>query len=323
MKPIHNLLRQRLYRTQKPIIEHPPIDLLSAFSERALGGSDRAPVLEHLSHCQDCREIVFLSAPQMQAESTSGATGRRASPWLSWPVLRWGAAAACAVIVVAAVQLRPGYHETPPAKSVTAAHKLSTVNGNVAAVAHPPATETRSAENSNSTPTIARRLQNMPGRAKAVPRASASRANDSHTNDADNDIAGNFDPQASFAPSAAPGNDDSTSLPPRWTITTEGTLQGSMDGGITWQPVRFSHDYVFRTVAASGQSIWLGGRNGVLFHSGDRGRHWSQLKPTAKRKLPTSDIVKIEFEDDQNGKLTTADNESWTTSDAGRSWQKQ
>jgi hypothetical protein len=116
---------------------------------------------------------------------------------------------------------------------------------------------------------------------------------------------------------------DLSDLNPRWTLTAEGTLQQSLDGGITWRRIHVSNGQVFRAVAAAGQSIWLGGKRGVLFHSSDAGQHWTQMQPTAKRNLPASDIIGIEFEDYQHGKLTTASNESWTTSDGGESWEKQ
>jgi hypothetical protein len=118
-------------------------------------------------------------------------------------------------------------------------------------------------------------------------------------------------------------HNDLSDLNPRWTLTAEGTLQQSLDGGITWRRIQVSHGLTFHAVAAAGQSIWLGGKRGVLFHSSDAGQHWTQMQPTAKRNLPASDIIGIEFEDYQHGKLTTASNESWTTSDAGESWEKQ
>jgi hypothetical protein len=118
-------------------------------------------------------------------------------------------------------------------------------------------------------------------------------------------------------------HNDLSDLNPRWTLTAEGTLQQSLDGGITWRRIQVSRGQTFRAVASAGQSIWLGGKKGVLFHSADAGQHWTQMQPTAKRNLPTSDIIGIEFEDYQHGKLTTASNESWTTSDAGQSWEKQ
>jgi hypothetical protein len=314
MKPIHNLLRQRLYRTQKPLIEHPPIDLLSAFSERALSGSDTAPVLQHLADCADCREIVFLAAPQLESVGLSPAENRpdpsSAARWISWPVLRWGTVAACAVIVVAAVRFQPIYRRA--GGDVTFAVRQSQQSAPQAA--RPDIVVANSGLTADGVPAnvppAARRLHTIPGKAKEVPPGLGAPS-------------GTSQQMTSLAATGAASNDTLRILPPRWTLTADGVLQRSLDGGITWQQIQVSHDRIFRAVAAAGRSIWLGGQKGVLFHSADAGQHWTQLKRTAKRPLPDSDIIGIEFEDDQHGKLTTASNESWTTSDAGHSWEKQ
>src|SRR5581483_5835273 len=84
---------------------HPDADLLTAFAEHALAGSERKKVLEHLSACSACRDIVTLSLPQA-AEAQPGASRARVSPRSRWSVLRWGALAASLTVVVAAVLLR-------------------------------------------------------------------------------------------------------------------------------------------------------------------------------------------------------------------------
>jgi hypothetical protein len=289
MKPIDNLLRQRLYRAQMPNIEHPPIDLLGAFSEKALSGPDRAPVLEHLAHCADCREIVFLASQEV-VQAPANPVSR--SSWIGWPAIRWATAAACAVIVVTAMKLHP---DKPQSYTEVLTAKQPTVLGtspNADVSARPFDTRT----------SPVRKLRAIPGKAKDAPQFSAS--------------------QLSYRP-----NSEMTvanpKLPPRWTLTAAGTVQRSLDGGITWQRIQVAHDRIFRSVAAAGPSIWLGGQNGILFHSSDAGQHWRQIKASATKPLPQSDIIGIEFEDGQHGKLTTASNESWITSDAGRSWQKQ
>jgi hypothetical protein len=328
MKPIHNLLRERLYRTQKPIIEHPPIDLLSAFSERALGRSDSASVLEHLSHCTDCREIAFLAIPEAESASIS-AVGKRPdprspAPWISWPVFRWGAVAACAVIAVATMRLHPGYRAMRPELIISQSQdqqhsrernessQIAEANssGGKLSIANSLATGTAGRDTSNGGLTAVRSRRSIPGKAKDVPQVLSARPENG------------ADRQTNFAAKGVSSN-AKLNLPPRWTLTAEGALQRSLDGGITWQPIQVSHDRAFRALAASGRSIWVGGQKGVLFHSADAGQHWKQMKRTAKTVLPTSDIIGIEFEDDQHGKITTASSELWKTSDAGRNWEKQ
>jgi hypothetical protein len=320
MKAIHNLLRQRLYRTQKPIIEHPPIDLLSAFSERALGRSNRVAVLEHLGQCADCREIVFLAVPQnIPAQEHTALPSNR---WISWPVLRWASVVACSVIVVAAMRLHPGYRAlhpdvNPPVRqSQPIFESKQSVPSTPEVVDSPP----QNSPPVNSSPEEKKLAQGVnpvrrphvpiPGKAKEAQRLSV-------------ESEASLDRQMVMELSPDYAHRDLSDLYPRWTLTAQGTLQQSLDGGITWRRIQVSRDQVFRAVAAAGQSIWLGGKKGVLFHSDDAGQHWTRMQPAAKTNLPTSDIIGIEFEDYQHGKLTTASNESWTTSDAGQSWEKQ
>ena len=313
MKSIHNLLRQRLYRTQKPIIEHPPIDLLSAFSERALGRPDRVTVLEHLAQCADCREIVFLAVPQNIPPQEYAALP--SSRWISWPVLRWASVVACSVIVVAAMRLHPGYRALHPEVVPAARQSQPTFESKQSAPTTQGIVDSIPRSNSQnklaeSVVPVQRPRVTIPGKAKEPQLLSV-------------DSEASLDRQMVLELSPDYAHKDLSDLYPRWTLTAEGTLQQSLDGGITWRRIQVSRDQVFRAVAAAGQSIWLGGKKGVLFHSDDAGQHWTRMQHAAKTNLPTSDIIGIEFEDYQHGKLTTASNESWTTSDAGQSWEKQ
>jgi hypothetical protein len=115
MTDLPNIVRERL-RAPRPE-NHPDPNLLSAFAERTLRDRERTVVLEHLALCGDCRDIVALAAPPIEP-SVAHDTGRgQRVPWFSWPVLRWGALAACLVIVGSAVFLR--YKLNQPASYVT------------------------------------------------------------------------------------------------------------------------------------------------------------------------------------------------------------
>jgi len=109
----------------------------------------------------------------------------------------------------------------------------------------------------------------------------------------------------------------------RWTISSDGQLQHSVDSGKTWQPVTVADKATFRALSANGPDLWIGGPAGLLYHSSDAGGHWTQIKPVADGASLTTDIATIEFIDRQHGKLTTSTGEIWTTADAGQTWRKQ
>jgi len=77
--------------------EHPDADVLTAFSERSLTAQERNGVLEHLSRCADCREIVALALPEQPVAELRPQRG--SGNWLTWPALRWGLIAAGIVAI--------------------------------------------------------------------------------------------------------------------------------------------------------------------------------------------------------------------------------
>ena len=116
---------------------------------------------------------------------------------------------------------------------------------------------------------------------------------------------------------------DVAKLAPRWTLSSTGVLQRSLDAGKTWETIPVASSAVFRALSVLDSDIWVGGSGGVLYHSSDSGQHWVQVKPTVEGKSLTADIIGVEFTDARHGKLTTASDETWVTTDAGESWQKK
>jgi len=114
-----------------------------------------------------------------------------------------------------------------------------------------------------------------------------------------------------------------TALLSRWTISSDGQLQHSIDAGKNWQPVVVADHATFRALSANGPDIWVGGPSGLLYHSTDSGAHWKQVKPGTAGEILTGDIAAIEFTDIHQGKVSTTTGEVWLTADAGQSWRKQ
>lgn len=118
MEQLPKIVQQRLQATAKAGV-HPDPDLLTAFAEKSLNQRERAQVLQHLGQCADCRNVVSLAMPEDDlAPSTIPARFR----WLTWPVLRWGALAACVVVVSAAVTL---HYERRPDRAPAIADKAT------------------------------------------------------------------------------------------------------------------------------------------------------------------------------------------------------
>ncbi|MDP9268782.1 MAG: zf-HC2 domain-containing protein [Acidobacteriota bacterium] len=77
----------------------------------------------------------------------------------------------------------------------------------------------------------------------------------------------------------------------RWTVTSDGRVQRSRDGGRNWADVPIAKDKAlkFRALAADGDEIWAGGASGALYYSANAGSTW---RP---HPLPgvTGDIIRL------------------------------
>jgi photosystem II stability/assembly factor-like uncharacterized protein len=136
-------------------------------------------------------------------------------------------------------------------------------------------------------------------------------------------------------------------LSPTWTIKA-GVLRRSVDNGRSWKNA-LRADHPLRCYASHNQDVWAGGKAGTLFHSVDGGVTWMQVQPSVNGQGLSSDITHIDVRSDDvrsdNGRsnarrhatrdvpadthvlpdivLTTRNRETWSSSDAGKTWEKK
>jgi|SRR5947209_7220097 len=145
MQDFANLLRQRLGAIPEPQA-HPDPDILSAYAEQVLTPAERQKIQEHLAACAPCREVVFLSLPQLQEEEVAWRPVRTRS----WALgLRWAALAAMIVVIIGLAVQQP-WKEKSGTSSFNTASDLPAKPANSGetadkAVASAPATQAQAA----------------------------------------------------------------------------------------------------------------------------------------------------------------------------------
>ncbi len=65
MEQLPKIVQRRLQTPQPGV--HPDSDLLAAFAEESLNDRERSLVLQHLAECADCRDVVSLAMPEIDA----------------------------------------------------------------------------------------------------------------------------------------------------------------------------------------------------------------------------------------------------------------
>jgi hypothetical protein len=110
-----------------------------------------------------------------------------------------------------------------------------------------------------------------------------------------------------------------------WAITA-GVLQRSLDSGQSWQSA-LRPDHPLLCFAIHGADVWTGGQAGTLFHSADSGITWVQVHPAVKGQQLSADVTHIDVDVDVPGTaeviVSTSNNETWSSTDSGATWQKK
>jgi hypothetical protein len=107
---------------------------------------------------------------------------------------------------------------------------------------------------------------------------------------------------------------------PRWRLTKERQLERASTIDNKWQTVPLEGQPVLHALFSSGPNVWVGGKDGVLFHSGDAGEHWQRVTVSHDSSTLAEDIIAIDFQDFQHGQFKTDKNAVWITSDGGQTW---
>jgi hypothetical protein len=128
-----------------------------------------------------------------------------------------------------------------------------------------------------------------------------------------------FTRRAAAAVAPAAKSRESASAQLHWRVA-DGKLFKSLDLN-QWQDAypRADADFEFSFVAAHGADVWAGGSHAALLHSRDGGALWENVK---LGDSASGTIVSI-VANGLNVQVKTSDNQSWLSSDAGKTWALQ
>ena len=108
-----------------------------------------------------------------------------------------------------------------------------------------------------------------------------------------------------------------------WSISCDGKVQHSADGGRSFEPVVVAPGVKFRAIAALDKDVWAGGAGGTLFHSTNRGATWTQVAFNFQDTPIVEAITTIQIQDAQHLTVTTDSGAKWVSEDGGQRWRKQ
>jgi len=108
-----------------------------------------------------------------------------------------------------------------------------------------------------------------------------------------------------------------------WSVTPDGKVQRSLDGGKTFQQISVAPGVRFWVATALGNDVWAGGAGGALYHSANGGATWNRVSISFEGNGLSDTITSIQLRDPQHLTVTTASGSSWVSQDGGQHWQKQ
>jgi hypothetical protein len=89
--------------------------------------------------------------------------------------------------------------------------------------------------------------------------------------------------------------------------------------GSAWEEAYPGASFQFTVVTPHGSEVWAGGSQATLIHSRDGGAHWETAK---LGDLASGAIMSIVFLG-SNVQVKTSDNQSWSSSDGGKTWTQE
>lgn len=352
---------RRQLKQSSPAGPHPDENLLAAFAEGALAESLRTPVLKHLFACTACRGVVAVARPEVasaaQPAFAAAPFWTRWAPW-RWAVAVPAVAALVGIAWIGQMELRTIF---PAARIDVAtagtgnapqlALQRPVIRGEQSpgkadlALQHP----ANFLASASKPAAVASLGQSRPLTAAKSRPAVEPRANSPAVEEPDTDmintgfaVSGSREVVFGASPGGSLGQSWLAPLSPEdvsaavaansgaggalpahaeWMVSPSGALYESFDHGARWQSVAVRENLALRAVSSSGDDVWVGGNGGMLFHSGDAGRHWTRVVPVCNGLALAEDIVRVEFTDGNYGSIITATGKTWVTADQGETWE--
>lgn len=335
---------------------HPDANLLAAYSEGGLAPAARQRLQLHVAHCAACRELAstalrahgIVCLPPAPRWHRPGAWAGVAAAcmaaagvgiWLNpFPAPRPRPASVPAIAAVASQlaatpappQLRPMRRIHVPAPAVLAVNISPAPNLPEVALP-PPGAEFQPAIDFSPLMTgFLDQPRIAPVRTEFI--AALSPAAPAASNVGALPVA-NLAPAPAAWPFAAGFATSQPLSPPSgpmapsisaglgWAISRGGQVLHSIGAGV-WAAVPLVPGIHFHALFSSDATIWAGGATSQLFYSSDRGAHWRQVQLPGVGSRPAP-LRSISFTDAQHGTVAADDGTTWTTINAGQSWQKQ